>query len=392
MCGQTGSPASDDCQIAKYNAAGVLQWQRSLSGGASAQDALSISADTDGNTYICGQNNTVGGQDFLLAKYNSSGSLQWQNVFGDVANLSDKGTSVAVDASGVYACGQYFTPTEQSFQIVKFNAAGAVQWQRRLGQDGVSASVAYSISLDTSSNLYICGFLREDPFGSQIDFFQVAKYNSSGTIQWQRKFGPGGGQDAIAFGIAVDSSGNSYVAGQSNARGVQDCQLIKYNTSGTIQWQRNLYNASASVWNSVAVDGSGNVYACGQATITTSELIVAKYDSSGAIQWQRKLGGTGSETGLGITVRGDVLFVCGRSNGPGTLDFLFARLPTDGSLTGTYSVGGYSITYAVSTMTDASTSLSSSTITLTDQTTSGTVATSTLTDAASTLTSSVTTI
>ena len=48
----------------------------------------------------------------------------------------------------------------------------------------------------------------------------------------------------------------------------------------------------------VAVDGSGNAYICGGSFSvggSGQELIVAKYNTSGTIQWQRTLGGSNSE-------------------------------------------------------------------------------------------------
>ena len=203
----------------------------------------------------------------------------------------------------------------------------------------------------------------------------------------------GGSGGDVAYSIAVDGSGNVYVCGYSNASGTADFLIAKYNTSGAIQWQRRLGDSSSDDrGNSIAVDTSGNVYVCGFSNASgTNDLQIAKYNTSGTIQWQRRLGGSSNDISLSIAVdsSGNV-YVCGFSNASGTNDFLIAKLPGDGSLTG--QLGGYSFTYAASTLTDAASSLTDAASSLTDAASSLTSATSSLTDAASSLTSTVKTL
>ena len=68
----------------------------------------------------------------------------------------------------------------------------------------------------------------------------VVKYNSSGTKQWTKQLGTSIFDEA--FGVATDSSGNVYVTGvtqggldgNTNA-GSFDLFVVKYNSSGTKQ-------------------------------------------------------------------------------------------------------------------------------------------------------------
>ena len=66
------------------------------------------------------------------------------------------------------------------------------------------------------------------------------------------------------------------------------------------------------------------------------------------------------------------MYIGGTTHATAGGKYLFVKLPTDGSLTGTYSVGGFSYTYAASTLTDADAAL-------TEGTPAYSVATSTLT-------------
>jgi uncharacterized delta-60 repeat protein len=253
-----------------------------------------------------------------------------------------------------------------------------------------------SVAVDSSGNVYVCGYDFDS--GSGVLRFIIAKYNTSGIIQWQRRLGGDTGtSNDSGYSVAVDASGNVYVCGQSNPSNRYSAQIVKYDTSGTLQWQRRLgpsVAGNSAYALSLAVDSSGNIYFCGVATISgNQDFLIAKYDTSGVIQWQRRLGSSASDIGRSVAVdsSGNV-YVCGQSEGSSNLDFLVAKLPGDGSLTGTYTVGGVSIAYTTSSLTDEITSLGNAASSLTDAASSLTDAATSLTDAASSLTSSVTTI
>jgi hypothetical protein len=118
----------------------------------------------------------------------------------------------------------------------------------------------------------------------------------------------------------------------------------------------------------------------------TNAIIIAKYNNSGTIQWQRALNSSGTETGVGIKVDNlGNFYIIGNTDvvDVGGQELLIAKLPTDGSLTGTYG----DFTYSVLTFTAATSALTAATSTLTAATSTLTGATSTLTSATSTLTS-----
>jgi uncharacterized delta-60 repeat protein len=372
-------------QLAKYDNTGAIQWQRKLT--LPEGSGNSIAVDSSSNVYVFGTSSNTVTLDFQIAKYNSSGTIQWQRRFGGATSIQEFGRSIAIDSSAnIYMCGKSNASGAEDIQIAKYDSSGAIQWQRRLGN--AIACEGRGIAVDSSSNVYVVGsqFVTSPSVNYHI---QIAKYNSSGTIQWQRSLSSTRSEQAYA--VAVDSSSNVYICGTAEDSGASDIfQIAKYNSSGTLQWQRSLTGGSSNP-RAITVDSSSNVYVCGYSTNSGSNNVqIAKYNSSGTIQWQRILGSNTIELGFGITVdSSNKIYVFGRSRASGTDNILLAKLPDDGTPTGTYTVGSYSFTYAASSLTDASTSLTDASSSLTDASTSLTDSASTFTDSASTLTSTV---
>lgn len=380
VCGGSVIGGTTEIQLAKYSSSGALAWQRSLGSAGATELGSGVAVDSSGNAYITG----ASGNDIQIAKYTTDGNLSWQR---SLSGENGSGLDATVDGSGnVYVSGNSTFGGVGYLQLAKYDTSGTLAWKQRL--NGGSDAAANGVAVDSSGNVFVCGY---SVTGASYEF-QIAKYSPAGALSWQRTLGTAAVDD-FGQAVALDASGDVYILGSSNAGGNYNLLLAKYNSAGTFQWQRKLGAGGTEFGNSVAVDGStpANVYVCGQTnTSGTGDFLIAKYSASGVIAWQRRLGGTLVDVAYGIKVdNSDNIYVSGLTD---NADFLFAKLPGDGSLTGTYTVGGNSYTYAATTLTedfasltDAASFLASSTSTLTDGATS-------LTSATSTLTSYVTTI
>ena len=378
-----GNNSNPDFQLVKYNSTGVVQWQKSLDSGGNDY-GRAVDVDSADNIYVCGTTNDY---DTQIVKYNSSGVVQWQRRLSNGFNDST-GYAIAIDSSDNVLIGGYYNLSgTYGFQTTKYNSSGALQWQRRLV--GTNA-IGYGIAVDSSNNVYITGQIA-----SKI---QIAKYNSAGTIQWQRSLA-GSSVDDRGRAVAVDSSGNIYICGDSYPATKYRLQLAKYNSSGTIQWQRTLSDTNSSYGLSIAVDSSSNIYVSGGYEVSPAayDVIIAKYNSSGTIQWQRGLAVVGAyatadfASGIAVDNAGKFSFN-GHFNAGGTIKFLFAKLPDDGTLTGAYAVGSDTFTYSTTTLTDAASTLTDAATTLTDSASTLTDASTSYTAATTTFTSTVTNI
>ena len=188
--------------------------------------------------------------------------------------------------------------------VVKYNSSGTKQWTRQLGSS--SRDSANGVATDSSGNVYVTGMTNGGLDGCKnagIEDLFVVKYNSSGTKQWTNQLGSSSRDSAN--NVATDSSGNIYVTGTTyweldgnTSAGKADLFVVKYNSSGTWQWTNQLGTWDTDFANGVATDSSGNVYVAGDTTgrldgntsAGSNDLFVVKYNSSGTKQWTKQLG------------------------------------------------------------------------------------------------------
>jgi hypothetical protein len=240
-----------------------------------------------------------------------------------IAGKASLGFSVAVDSSSnVYLAGQTQGAVDgQSFTgatdaiLVKYDASGAKQWTRLLGGSGSSDTYGYGVAVDSSGNVTVMGQtsgnLGSNTRTGSKDLF-AAQYDPSGNLLWVKQLGVVN-KSTLAFAVAVGPSNTLYLAvrtdgnldNQSIGTAANAAALVKYDSSGNKLWAKVFYAASSSTEAvSVAVDSSGNAYLGGDTDgnlgsvtpVGSSDGFLAKFDSSGALQWTRHQGATGQVT------------------------------------------------------------------------------------------------
>jgi hypothetical protein len=286
----------------------------------------------------------TGGYDAFLVKFNSSGVRQWATYYG--GSQDDMGISCAVDASGnvymigstsstsgIATAGAHETTINDGF-LVKFNSNGVRQWGTYFEGNGNACTT------DASGNIYIVGLTNstsgiatagahQTVMSGSGDAFLV-KFNSSGVKQWGTYFGgASSGASGMEKGLscATDALGNVYMTGHTpSTSGIAtagahqtiyggsstDAFLVKFNSSGVIQWGTYYGGEGVDIGYSCATDASGNVYMAGDAQqqnlpasgISTigahqsaygggySDGFLVKFDSNGLRQWGTYYGGS----------------------------------------------------------------------------------------------------
>jgi hypothetical protein len=141
--------------------------------------------------------------------------------------------------------------------------------------------------------------------------------------------------------IVIDSAGNVIVAGSLfvSASGFNTPYVVKFNSGGTLQWQRRI--AASAVYTAAAVDSSDNIYVVGYSTFFVSnryDIYAVKYSTNATIQYQRLVGDTGTfrnELAYSVAVPNSTLFaVAGEADPANTDGLLWFLNQSDGTTAG----------------------------------------------------------
>lgn len=230
-----------------------------------------------------------------------------------------------------YCCSTFVAPQwrlfNSSYGVI--NGAGT----------NTSSTESYTVGSDPNNNFMV----GVQTYNGSTYLPQYLKYNSSGSYLGSVALSLPGGQPA---GVAGDSSGNIYAAFRNSNYA---SHFVKFNTSYTADWKihfnsSNSDSAPFQCYN-VAVDSSGNSYVAGnsyRSSTSTSRIVVFKFNSAGTLQWARQLtaGNTlqfiNNNSNLKIMPNGSICF-CYWVGGGSSAGGGFIVLPPDGSKTGTYA-------------------------------------------------------
>src|SRR6266576_3990501 len=114
------------------------------------------------------------------------------------------------------------------------------EWVLTYNGTGDGLDISFSVIVDNLGNVYVAG---NSPGDTSANDITTIKYNSLGQQQWVKRYnGPGNSDDGTngTNAIAVDSSGNVYVAGWSAGTENTDYVVIKYNSNGDQQWAQGI--------------------------------------------------------------------------------------------------------------------------------------------------------
>ena len=343
---------AEDAFVTKLNSTGTALVYSTYLGGSDDDTGLGIAVDSAGNAYVTGSTFSTdfpttngafqevkssgsgfSGPDAFVVKLNPVGNaLVYSTYLG--GSDQDSGTGIALDSFGnAYVSGTTlstdFPTTSGAFQttftggaqaseegalneafVTKLNATGSsLIYSTYLG--GNSRDQAFSIAIDSSGNAYVTGETFSTDFPITNGAFQttlrgfinafVTKLNSTGTgLVYSTYLGGSSGGifgEAVdeGLGIAVDSSGNAYVAGETRSvdfpttngafqpikPGFFNSFITKLNpTASALVYSTYLGGTVDDSVSGIAVDTYGNAYVTGRTGSSDFPTTPGAFDNS----------------------------------------------------------------------------------------------------------------
>jgi hypothetical protein len=248
----TGGTTASNGYIAKYNAAGILQWATVVTTTTAISTfAIGLEVDMDNNLYVTG---TTGTQNPYIF-------TNFAGISGTTLQLTTYGTFRASSAADGY--------------ILKYNSAGQIQWFTTVsGTSGEGFNTrGRSITIDTAGNVYayiisgngsifsagtvIAGVITPAFYGNISNGNRLlVKWNSAGQVQWATNVIIISG---ALYSIISDRANNIYISGTVGNTSIQFCEQFAFSTI-------NISTTVAGYFDAPGTSGDG---------------WIAKYDTNG---------------------------------------------------------------------------------------------------------------
>ncbi len=309
-----GAPGDYSYRLKVSNAAGSMDisrdftvlpapvdhWQHSW-GGAGVDRAQAVAVDALGNVYVAGAALGFGSAAAAVTlKYSPVGELLWAKTWDGPSTEALQAAAIDTDGNLVLAGSTFsYGEGQDDVLLLKYAPDGTLLSQYTWG--GLYQDAAVGLGFDASGNMYVAGnsasFTPSNKTGALL-----MKFSSGGSFEWATVWG-GQSANEVTYSLAVDTAGNSFIAGSSVTYANQ-AFLLKCDASGGIVqqagWQSSL--PGASYFKSIALDqGTGDVYLAGDTPDgSLGAALLMRCNSSFNVQWAKTWPGNDIDRGNAV--------------------------------------------------------------------------------------------
>jgi hypothetical protein len=346
----TGSAcvSSTDCEMLtiKYDADGHLVWKAWLGNSTHNAKGIDIALDSAGNVFVVGKLDLpapFNGPEIVTAKYDPNGTRQWVDYSG--SQVGYVATKIAVSVlNNIYIIGYVLsntsaTPPPSQALIIKYDTTGKMLWKQLVDFAPGPSNIPIGLGINNDEIAYVAINSVASP---QNEAGQILAITSDGVLHILA--------GAFLLGhinaFAVDSLGNSYVAGTTTPSGVVGPIVAQFDP------QENLVRSftgdpamQLAHYSDIAVDSKGNIFVASTRSTgigNASDISVLKVNADGTFGWETRYNGHPDDSGADVAVRlavnflGEV-YVIGTSTSPnvaagGPSDIVTIKYSTKGTL------------------------------------------------------------
>jgi len=254
---------------------------------------------------------TITQYDFCLAKMNLYGDTLWTKIYA--GNGNDGANRLYEDINGsIQTIGSTYSFGSGSADIylLKLNSVGDTLWTKAIGNPYYNIGIN---SLKLSDGNFMILALT-DSIGVGLNDCGLIKIDSSGNILWN-KFYDGGGAEGSLTGIAPMTDGGFVLSGSTKSYGAgdYDTYVIRTDSLGNIIWAKT-YGGSLG-------EGGASITKCADGVVVANatngfgqggyDIYVVKLDFNGNIMWAKTYGTTIDEFASKIKQTSDNGFIIG---------------------------------------------------------------------------------
>lgn len=266
--------------INKVSSSGKVIWKKALS--STVELVNQIITDSSGNIYVFGRYTpSFQYKTGIVIKLDSSGNILWQKQVnsGSSSTYAAHSAAIVAPSGNIYVSFFWLSnalvnPSTNYAMLTKLDSSGNHTWSRYF-YVSTYANDVYGLGLDSSENIY----MQSTHAGSPARV--LSKFNSSGSVLWNKI------NTNTAMNLTTDSSGNSYMAREGTSATEA---FTKIDANGS----RVFLVTSSAVHNftNVALDSSGNIYLAGTTNGNSKSVEIVKFNSSGSTLWQKTITST----------------------------------------------------------------------------------------------------
>jgi len=194
-----------DAIVVKYYSNGTQIWNTTIDNGA-IDGANGVSVDSNDDIIIVGFTNLSGSVDVWTVKLNSSGSILWNETIS--GPNEDVGEDVTIDSNDSIILTGYMEDavSDKDYLVAKYNSSGTLIWNVTISESN-DDDQAQGVAVDSEDNIFVTGYIynagemtiKLDPDGNQI---------------WNKTFG--NDQYDAGRSIALDSYDDIIISGQED--------------------------------------------------------------------------------------------------------------------------------------------------------------------------------